>query len=229
MNHIFDIDGTLTDIRKPILKKHKNLFLKWSKTHPFYIVTGSDYRKAIEQLGYEILSAALAVFTCNGGIGHIQGGHWYTKEWRMPTEVFDKLFLHLKNSQFRYKVGHHLEDRHAMYNFSIPGRNCSKSIREEYIEWDKKTNERAEIVKDLNKIPGVNAVIGGQLGIDIMPPGLNKNIIIKDRLIQENQQNIFVCNESYPGGNDYELGKLVHKVINVTNIEQTYDYIQNRP
>lgn len=227
MNHIFDIDGTLTDIRKPILKKHKTAFLRWAKHNPFYIVTGSDYTKAREQLGEEILNAANAVFTCNGGVGHQKGRIWYIIEWRLPHEVFDVLAKFLYRSEFHYKTGLHLEDRLAMFNFSIPGRNCIPSIRKEYIEWDKAHGERAEIVKALNQIPGVNAVIGGQIGVDIMPLGLNKNKIILDGLVSSDS--IFLCNEYYPGGNDYDLGNSVHRVINVKNINETYDYIKKRP
>ena len=41
--YIFDVDGTLTEPRRPVTKKFKKSFMKWAKDKEIYISTGSDF------------------------------------------------------------------------------------------------------------------------------------------------------------------------------------------
>ena len=45
MKYIFDVDGTLTPSRQPIMPEFKDWFLDFCKHNEVYIVTGSDYPK----------------------------------------------------------------------------------------------------------------------------------------------------------------------------------------
>ena len=56
MIYIFDIDGTLTESRQPASKEFLTFFTEWMKGKRIYLVTGSDYPKAQEQLSADILN-----------------------------------------------------------------------------------------------------------------------------------------------------------------------------
>lgn len=63
---IFDIDGTLTEPRQQIDNKYYGIFTNFIVDKMVYLVTGSDYKKAEEQLDKFILENVNGVFTCMG-------------------------------------------------------------------------------------------------------------------------------------------------------------------
>ena len=121
----------------------------------------------------------------------------------------------LDNSDYPVKAGNHIEDRGSMVNFSMVGRNCTISERRDYFEYDKKTKERqkiADIIKSSNK--DIDAVIGGQISIDIAPKGRNKSQVLKHIIEKESDSSefIFLGDRIEEGGNDYPLAQLLsHK------------------
>lgn len=52
---LFDIDGTLTESRKPITPEMKNYMMQLGKIIDISVVGGSDMAKQIEQLGNDVL------------------------------------------------------------------------------------------------------------------------------------------------------------------------------
>ena len=55
INYLFDVDGTLTPSRKPMVLDFKTYFKFWVRTqqssgNKVYLVTGSDKDKTIEQV-----------------------------------------------------------------------------------------------------------------------------------------------------------------------------------
>ena len=56
INYLFDIDGTLTPHRQPMVKSFKSFFADWiskkrDQNDKVFLVTGSDKDKTIEQIG----------------------------------------------------------------------------------------------------------------------------------------------------------------------------------
>ena len=105
-----------------------------------------------------------------------------------------------------------------MVNFSIVGRDCSYEDRLNYFEWDNEKDERKVIANAIKeKFPNLDAVIGGQISIDIYPKGNDKSqvldIIKQDRLTKSNQY-IFIGDRIEGGGNDYPLAQLMDKTKN---------------
>ena len=85
----------------------------------------------------------------------------------------------LPAEQYAIKTGNHIEDRGSMLNFSIVGRNCSLEQRMEYFEYDNRTGERESIANEINhRWDNIEAVIGGQISIDITPKGMNKSQVL---------------------------------------------------
>ena len=219
--HIFDIDGTLTPSRLPMTEEFQNFFSIWSKMNKFYLVTGSDLPKLQEQMCmYDI--EAERIFTCcgnqmwkpNPSVPIQSADLIYDNKFIVPRKLKKLLGTILSNSQYPHRYGNHIEDRGSMVNFSIVGRDCTQEQREEYYEWDLKKGERkiiAQAVKE--KFPELDAVIGGQISIDIYPKGNDKSQVLEH--IEKRHVSgkiIFIGDGIENGGNDYPLAHLMDKI-----------------
>ena len=230
--YIFDVDGTLTPSRLPMTKKFQDFFKEWCMRNKFYLVTGSDISKLQEQMCmYDIESER--IFTCCGNqmwkpdthIVNISAELIYDNKFEVSKKLNKLLGTILSNNQYPVRTGNHIEDRGSMVNFSIVGRNCTQEQRDKYFEYDNEKGERKIIANAIKeKFPELDAVIGGQISIDIYPKGNDKSQIlehIKDRNIVTSKDNyIFIGDKTMEGGNDYPLAKLMDKTDNC-NYHQT--------
>ena len=112
-------------------------------------------------------------------------------------------------SDFSLRTGLHIEKRPGMVNFSVVGRNATIGERKMYVEYDTKTKERIRIAKEFQKFfPAIQAVVGGETGIDIFPYGKDKAQIIND--FNELKDTLhFFGDRMDPAGNDYPLKKVI--------------------
>ena len=217
---IFDVDGTLTPSRLPMTKEFQKFFKQWIKKNKFYLVTGSDLPKLQEQMCFYDIEAE-GIFTCCGNqfwkpdpsIVNTSAELIYDNKFEMTNKLKSSLEVMLMSSQYPHRYGNHIEDRGSMVNFSVVGRNCTQEQREEYYEWDKEKGERRKMSIFLkNKFKDLDAVIGGQISIDIYPKGMDKsqvlNVIEQERLIPPNEY-IFIGDGIENGGNDYPLAELM--------------------
>ena len=210
---IFDIDGTLTPSRLPMTKEFAKFFDKWSDENKYYLVTGSDLDKTKEQLPIAYMDRAEAIFTCCGNQMWRDDELIYDNKFELTSKLKNALEVMLMSSQYKHRYGNHIEDRGSMVNFSIVGRNCTQEQREEYYKWDKEKGERRKMSIFLkNKFKDLDAVIGGQISIDIYPKGMDKsqvlNVIEQERLVPPSEY-IFIGDGIENGGNDYPLAELM--------------------
>jgi phosphomannomutase len=217
---IFDVDGTLTPSRLPMTKEFQKFFKQWIKKNKFYLVTGSDLPKLQEQMCmYDI--EAEGIFTCcgnqfwlpNSSVPIQSADLIYDNKFKVSRKLNKLLGTILSNSIYPHRYGNHIEDRGSMVNFSIVGRDCNQEQREEYYKWDKEKGERKIIAQAIKeKFPDLDAVIGGQISIDIYPKGNDKsqvlNVIEQERLVPPNEY-IFIGDGIENGGNDYPLAELM--------------------
>ena len=240
---IFDVDGTLTPSRLPMTTEFQNFFKKWIKKNKFYLVTGSDLPKLQEQMCFYDIEAE-GIFTCCGNqfwkpdssIVNTSAELIYNNKFEMTTKLKNSLEVMLMSSQYKHRYGNHIEDRGSMVNFSVVGRNCTQEQREEYYEWDKEKGERRKMSIFLkNKFKDLDAVIGGQISIDIYPKGMDKsqvlNVIEQERLVPPNEY-IFIGDGIENGGNDYPLAKLMNETDNCSSYqtkgwEHTKEILEN--
>ncbi|OUT94752.1 MAG: hypothetical protein CBB96_05210 [Gammaproteobacteria bacterium TMED36] len=211
---IFDVDGTLTPSRLPMTEEFQKFFQKWVTKNKFYLVTGSDLPKLQEQMClYDI--EAEGIFTCCGNqywkpdpsIVNVSAELIYENKFELPPHLDLFLNIVLKQSPYPHRYGNHIEDRGSMVNFSIVGRDCTQEQREEFFEWDNENNERERIANIIkSKATGIDAVIGGQISIDIYPEGCDKSQILKHI---EADEYVFIGDRTEEGGNDYPLAKLM--------------------
>lgn len=221
---IFDVDGTLTPSRRKMTQEFQEFFYQWSKKNRFYLVTGSDLPKIQEQTSHDILELADGIFTCCGNQFWQESlikewpTNWrliYENKFKPPKNLIKYLEEQLKKSAYHHRAGNHIEDRGSMVNFSIVGRNCSVMERKNYFKWDGESKERKIISKYIRKQwPDLDAVIGGEISIDIYPKGMDKSqifdVIKQERLVQPSEY-IFIGDRTQKGGNDYPLAKLMNK------------------
>ena len=227
--YIFDVDGTLTPSRLRMTEEFAKFFDEWSSKNKYYLVTGSDLEKTKEQLPIAYIDRAKSIFTCCGNQQWIKNELVYDNKFKVTKKLNKLLGTIMSNSQYPYRYGNHIEDRGSMVNFSIVGRDCTQEQREEYFEWDKQSLERKIIANAIKeKFPKLDAVLGGQISIDIYPKGMDKSQIIKHIDFDEC---IFIGDRTEKGGNDYPLAKLMEETNNCKYFqtegpEQTMEILQ---
>jgi len=223
---LFDMDGTLTDARDPISSDVVQALRLVPPAIKKYLVTGSDMTKVEEQIPRDILLSLFErVFSCNG-----------TRVWNcnldmddetgsIEPELIHKTSLmdfyseadinHIINvlletafkTHTKIKTGTFIEWRDSQINFSVVGRNCTSSQREDYVKWDNKSGEREKIVDQLRKEFkgwGLSFRLGGQISIDITREGWDKTYALKN--IQEPpDQCVFFGDKICKDGNDLDI------------------------
>ena len=216
---MFDIDGTLTPSRLMMTEKFAKFFDKWSERNKYYLVTGSDLDKTKEQLPIAYIDRAEAIFTCCGNQMWEDNKLIYDNKFELSTKLKNTLEVVLMSNQYPHRYGNHIEDRGSMVNFSIVGRNCTQEQREHFFKWDEEKGERKKISTFLkHKFKDLDAVLGGQISIDIYPKGMDKSQIFKHIEERENfycpDEYYFIGDRTKEGGNDYPLAKLMKETNN---------------
>ena len=218
---IFDVDWTLTPSRLPMTEEFQNFFSIWSKMNKFYLVTGSDLPKLQEQMCFYDIEAE-RIFTCcgnqmwipNPSVPQDSAELIYHNKFLVPRKLKKLLGTILSNSQYPHRYGNHIENRGAMVNFSIVGRDCTQEQRDEYYKWDKEKGEREIIANAIKeKFPDLDAVIGGQISIDIYPKGNDKSQVLEHiEKLHPSGKIIFIGDGIENGGNDYPLAHLMDNI-----------------
>ena len=202
----------MTPARKTIEPEFLHFFYEFSTCNDVYLVTGSDREKTLEQVTPGIYNNARRVYNCSGSDVYEGEVSVYRDDWELPRDVEMHLENELLFSKFPVRNGEHIERRPGGVNFSILGRGLTCFVeREEYVKWDKETDERKEIARRLKmKFPDLEVNIGGQTGLDLGPKGSDKSQILRDFKLGE--QLIFFGDMMEEGQNDYALAKAVQDV-----------------
>jgi phosphomannomutase len=171
---------------------------------------------------------ASMVFPCSGNSVFIKGTEVYKSDWRPDDALLKCLEAELRASDYKLKVGGHIEYRPGMLNFSIIGRRCSQQDREQYYAWDTEHQERAAICQRLRtQFPELTFEIGGQISLDIYPNGADKSQILRyltDYAIY------FFGDGIQPGHNDYSLAQALYgesRSFPVNNWPETKEKLDN--
>ena len=232
--YIFDVDGTLTPSRQRMDRDFAVWFSKFCETHAVYLVSGSDRPKTIEQVGEYIYHQCKRVYNCSGNDVWERDVNIRYNNWKLPDDAYDWLSKKLIHSKFYRKVGEHFEHRPGMVNFSIVGRACSLEERAMYREWDEHKNERSEIAAEFNELFAgtIQATIGGETGLDIMPANSDKSQILRD--FARNDNIMFYGDRTKLGGNDYSISVAIQtrdypgQVFHVTDWNNTWELLKDK-
>ena len=225
MNFVFDVDGTLTDVRQPIDKKFLKFMHKFTGMHTCYLCSGSDRQKTSEQLGTSLTNKFIKAFHCSGN--HIYQGkkEIYKSHWQLSSAEYSFIEQALENINYPEPTGNHIEKRIGSANISIVGRNCNLEQRKRFVLWDTKHNIRNTLATQFNLIfPKSQAVIGGETSIDIFKANCDKSQI-KAHITGDI---IYFGDKCFPGGNDYSISNISEKFYQIDHgWQQTYEILKN--
>ena len=215
--YIFDVDGTLTPSRCEIDIEFRRWFSRFAEENDVYLVTGSDRKKTIEQVGELIYNRAKKVYQCSGNDVWIKEARIKTVDFNISEELEEALMQKVSSSEFYEKTGKHIEKRDGLVNFSICGRGCSTQTREMYKQWDEDKQERFSLVEKLNcKWEDYEFKVAGETGIDITPKGSNKSQILTD--FSDYDTIWFFGDKTSFGGNDHEIAVAVSDRLGINRV-----------
>tara|TARA_R110002020_G_scaffold314541_1_gene529744 strand:- start:359 stop:1132 length:774 start_codon:yes stop_codon:yes gene_type:complete len=240
---LFDMDGTLTDARTLITEDVVNTLRKIPNSIKLHLVTGSGMDKIDEQMTTPVLLSLFdRVYACNGTRVYNCSLDMDDEYGAIEPELLHKVSLkdyysegdinHIVNTLLRIaaethtkiKTGTFIEWRDSQINFSVVGRNCSRSQRDDYVSWDEKSGERQKIVNMLRKEFkgwGLSFRMGGQISIDITREGWDKSYAFEN-MIETPDQCIFFGDKICKDGNDFDIAM---KCAKYHNIEGPADFI----
>ena len=223
---LFDMDGTLTDARQQITDDVVAALRSVPPAIRKYLVTGSDINKIEEQIPTDILLSLFErVYSCNGTRVYNCNLDMDDETQPVMPELIHKVSLtdyyseadinHIVNVLLRtafethtkIKTGTFVEWRDSQINFSVVGRNCTSSQREDYVKWDKKSGERQKIVDNLREEFqgwGLSFRLGGQISIDITREGWDKSYSFK-HMNESPDQCVFFGDKICKDGNDLDI------------------------
>lgn len=215
-NYLFDVDGTLTPHRRPMLREHWGLFTCWmkgeqKKGNTVNIITGSDKDKTVKQVGHEIWNDCDNVWQNCGNELWQKGQLVYSSDWKVSGDF--KLLatsLMMASPWWGTAIGN-IEQRKGMVNISTIGRAATHWQRRGYHEWEEaeklagRASERVVIAEELMlQFPHLDYSIGGHISIDIYPQGKDKGQVYD--YFNEGEL-IFFGDSISNKGNDYCLAK----------------------
>jgi phosphomannomutase len=202
---LFDVDGTLTDARKPIDPDFKEFMFEFMNRHHCVIVTGSDRPKTVEQIGLELTNTFHKVYHCSGNHVFIGNQEHHKNTWKLSDEQYSFLENLIDSIDYKEKTGNHIEQRTGTANFSICGRNANWDQREKYKLWEKQHQAREFIAETYNNTFSDSiAQVAGETSLDIFPVGCDKGQVLND---YKNSKTIFFGDNCFPGGNDHSAAQ----------------------
>jgi phosphomannomutase len=228
--YLFDVDGTLTPSRGVIDPEFKQWFLSFVRNNRVSLVTGSDFDKTIEQVGFELMLEVEYHFACLGNLVYSNCTLVDQQpNWKVPPALESFLTNYLNESSYPHRCGNHIEKRIGMVNFSVVGRNATKEQRADYYKWDLASKERKMLAHLISEQwSGIQAVIGGEISIDIFPTERGKKQVLR---YFPNDPIIFFGDKTSRGENDYDIAQSIidedrGKVYSVSGWEETWKILQ---
>lgn len=254
---LFDIDGTLTEARKPITKDMIETLNKLSYKGKIGLVTGSgfDYVKEqilnhIDELKFDNLIKNLLILPCNGtklfifteknwhedfsmNIKKILSQNTYNTLIKLLLEFQLKFISSFENQPL---TGNFISYRESLVNWSPIGRDAKDEERKWFIEFDKKYDFRNKTIVELkseaikNNINFFDIKLGGDTSFDIFPIGWDKTFALNH--FNDESELFFFGDRCFEGGNDYELFQKINEIksenaFHVKNYQHTIQLLKN--
>tara|TARA_R100000808_G_C2145923_1_gene153796 strand:+ start:187 stop:993 length:807 start_codon:yes stop_codon:yes gene_type:complete len=250
---LFDVDGTLTEARKPIQKAMLKALRELSRYAEIGFLTGSGLEYIKEQLwpalADPIIRQNCHLLPCNGTEYVIPYGdeeiifNAMSKEYMIDyigSSDFQKLMSFLCALQAEIVeqnndlplTGNFIQNRGSMINWCPIGRNALQQDRNIFKSLDTLYNIRKTYLDKLKQYISaakmdVTVKLGGNTSFDIFPNGWDKTFALQ-HFDGPNWVFWFVGDRCSPTGNDYEIfSELKHtgRAYEVGSPEETVDII----
>lgn len=207
INYLFDVDGTLTYARQPMASDFRDFFVSWidkqrSLGNKVFLVTGSDSKKTVDQIGQPLWRYVDGSFQNCGNQYYEKGKLKWQSNWQMSADLHFDILESIEASQWYGTADFNIEERVGMVNISTLGRNATTQQRREYFVWDEVNKEREHISKTLScRHSDLEFAIGGEISIDIYPKGGDKS----QALNHMDGATWFFGDRCEEGGNDHAI------------------------
>ena len=228
---LFDMDGTLTEARKPFAPFLSSPLWSLAQVSDIGIVTGSDMDYVKQQmsdlLDNHSIRYCLHILPCNGTKWYLPPEfaahehsicHSVSMEDELGKMKYRRLLEILCNLQSEvasdYGVplaGHFISPRGSMINWSPSGRLADEAQRAKFKKFDKNFSFRSQmfmklrLMLDSNDMQNVVIKLGGDTSFDIYPTGWDKTYALR----HFGDRNVWFVGDRArsPKGNDYEIFK----------------------
>jgi len=252
---LFDVDGTLTEARKPVEKRMLVALHHLAKECEIGFLTGSGMEYIKEQLwpalNDPIIRDNCHLLPCNGTEYIVPYGETFddlaykmiSKEVmrrRISDESFYKILrriCYLQNALFSENTslpatGHFVQNRQSMLNWCPIGRNANTEERNIFSALDKTFKIREKYLSELRNFVknleiDVTIKLGGDTSFDIYPTGWDKTYALTH--FDEKKWNFwFVGDRCEESGNDYEIYELLKptkRAFKTSGPSETVDFI----
>ena len=250
---LFDVDGTLTQARRPIQKEMLKALRELSRYAEIGFLTGSGLEYIKEQLwpalADPIIRQNCHLLPCNGTEYVIPYGdeeiifNPMSKEYMIDAtgrEDFQKLMSILCRLQSRLVdentdiplTGNFVQNRGSMINWCPIGRNAQQEERNIFKALDNLSGIRKKYLKILTEYilaakMDITVKLGGNTSFDIFPNGWDKTFAL-NHFNGPDWAFWFVGDRCSPIGNDYEIFsalKNTGRAFEVGSPEETVDII----
>lgn len=250
---LFDVDGTLTEARRPIEKAMLKALRELSRYAEIGFLTGSGLEYIKEQLwpalADPIIRQNCHLLPCNGTEYVIPYGdeeiifNPMSKEYMIDSigkEDFQKLMNVLCKLQAQVVdenndlplTGNFVQNRGSMINWCPIGRNALQEDRDVFKALDNLYGIRHTYLDKLNNYVSaakmnVTVKLGGNTSFDIFPKGWDKTFAL-NHFDGPNWTFWFVGDRCSPTGNDYEIFSALKdtgRAFEVGSPEETVDII----
>jgi len=247
---LFDMDGTLTEPRRPFASILSSPLKQLVQVADIGIVTGSDLPLLQEQMNSILTDHAirysLHVLPCNG-TQYLKPPE-FPSDSHIPVEsvsmqkelggvAWRRLMEIIINQQLRASdldiplTGQFVNNRGSMLNWCPIGRSASSEERKKFENFDRKFKFRKRVLNELRSeltsatIDNVTVKLGGETSFDIYPHGWDKTYSLR---YFENSTVWFVGDRAHsPKGNDYEIFKACEpRSYHTTGPEETVNIIK---
>ena len=250
---LFDVDGTLTEARRPIQKAMLKALRELSRYAEIGFLTGSGLEYIKEQLwpalADPIIRQNCHLLPCNGTEYVVPFGdeeiifNTMAKEHmidKIGAKNFNKLLkkICILQGQLVDEIpdlpltGNFVDNRGSTINWCPIGRNAAQPDRDSFKALDKLykiRNTYIEILKDYVQEQGLDTTVklGGNTSFDIFPRGWDKTFAL-NHFEGSSWTFWFVGDRCGPTGNDYEIFstlKNTGRAFEVGSPEETVDII----
>lgn len=238
---LLDLDGTITQARKPIGKEEVVKFttsfntLK-EKGFQIGVVTGSPLEFMLEQIkplwGTGVIDFWMP---CNGTILYKDGcviPQYKVNMKDLLSENYNQIVSTLVRKQALFLEsysgevsGTFIQYRGSMVNWAPIGRD-EGNVRKDFTEFDKRTGYRDKVLKELlSELQeyGITCTKGGETSFDIYPLGWDKTHALKHF---PGKKIYFIGDSIFKGGNDYTIAKASEKWYSTESPEQTLIFLE---
>ena len=249
---LFDMDGTLTEARRPAKREIAEALFNLSGYGNIGILTGSHLKYVIEQLSMlidnvESFKNKFYILPCNG-----TQFYEVTKDKQiqkislnnMIEEIGHDTYIHLLHSicdlqsefcenYLEIPHGQFIQYRGSLLNWCPIGRSATTFFRKEFVEKDTQNLIRKQLIKKLNNKLYKNNMqdclelaLGGSTSIDIYPLGWGKEYALR---YFGGSDVYFWGDKCFGDGNDVTIYNKLHpldRAFSVDSVEETIESIK---